>query len=218
MSQERATQLSPASAREEGPRTAGSGPTYRSVADGELLTTWTMSEYFASLNTVMRLPSKVRRRALEGAKETKGGEAALAVARRIPIGLVVAAALVAIAVLVGRPLRAAVGDSVDLRAANGVWQAGKGRYEGRTFQIVGNHIAFGTSSNATEYTWHEVKEVRAKVVADSTLFTVVYDEGGRTAEFAFWYLGGRPAAIHVVNQPGVVWSKTTRSPSVPPNS
>ncbi len=38
-------------------------PVYRSVADGELAQPWTLSEYFQSINTVLRLPSKDRRAA-----------------------------------------------------------------------------------------------------------------------------------------------------------
>jgi hypothetical protein len=220
MSQETVTRPSPAVPSAEGQPPATPGPIYRSVADGELKSAWTLPEYFASLNTVMRLPAKVRRKAEEVANRSAGGTAALAAFDRIriPTGLVAAAVLVAVVMLVGRPLLAAMGRGADLSAANGVWQAGKGRYEGRTFQIVDNHIAFGTSSKADEYTWHKVRDVRAKAAADSTLFTVIYDEDGKTAEFAFWYVGGQPAAVHVVHQPEVVWTKSTRSPSTPPNS
>jgi uncharacterized membrane protein len=221
MSQDTVSRPSPVIPPEEGQKPATPGPIYKSVADGELKSAWTLSEYFASLNTVMRLPAKVRRKARDVAKGTPGGEQALAVfdRLRIPTGWLTAAALLAVVLLVGRPLLAAgVGRSADLTPAYGVWQAGKGRYEGRTFQIVETHIAFGTSSKAAEYTWHKVRDVKAKAVADSTLFTVVYDEDGKAAEFAFWYVGGRPAAVHVVHQPEVVWTKSTRSPSTPPNS
>jgi len=220
MSQETVTRPSPVIPPQEGQKPATPGPIYKSVADGELKSAWTLSEYFASLNTVMRLPAKVRHKAEEMARRSPGGTATLAAFERmrIPTGLVAAAVLVAIVLLIGRPLLAAVGSSADLSAAYGVWQAGKGRYEGRTFQIVETHIAFGTSSKAAEYTWHKVRDVKAKAVADSTLFTVVYDEDGKTAEFAFWYVGGQPAAVHVVHQPEVVWTKSARSPSTPPNS
>ena len=79
---------------------------HRSIADGELVHPWTLSEYFASLNTVLRLPSKVRRRAVEAAEQTAGGAAILAVLGRvrIPKGLVMAGAVVAIVMLVIRPL------------------------------------------------------------------------------------------------------------------
>ena len=202
-------------------RRESTAPIYRSVADGELKTAWTLSEYFASLNTVMRLPAKVRRKAREVANRTPGGEQALAAFERlrIPTGWMTIAAMLTVAVLVGRPLLAAVvGRGADLSPAYGVWQASKGRYEGRTFQILEDHIAFGTSAKGAEYSWHKVREVQAKSAADSTLFTVVYDEGGKTAQFAFWYVGGQPAAIHVMHQPEVVWTKSTRSPSTPPNS
>ena len=221
MSQDPVTCPTPAIPPEENQRPGSAAPIYRSVADGELRTPWTLSEYFASLNTVMRLPAKVRRKAQEVARRTPGGAEALAAFERlrIPTGWATVAAALAVAVLIGRPLLAAVvGRGADLTPAYGVWQAGKGRYEGRTLQIVEQHIAFGTSSKGTEYSWHQIREVEARPAADSTLFTVVYDEGGKTAEFAFWYVGGQPAAIHVVHQPEVVWTKSTRSPSTPPNS
>jgi hypothetical protein len=221
MSQAPVTEPTPAISPEDGPRPASTTPMYRSVADGELKTAWTLSEYFASLNTVMRLPAKVRRKAEEVAKRTPGGEAALAIVQRIriPSGLMAAAAVAAVVILVGRPLLAAVGgSSADLSPAFGVWQAGKGKYQGRTFQIADQHIAFGTSSKGDEYSWYKVKDVTAKPAADSTMFTVVYEENGKTAEFTFWYLGGQPASIHVVHQPEVVWTKSTRSPTTPPNS
>ena len=45
-----------------GPPPATLAPGYRSIADGELATPWSLGEYFGSLNTVMRLPPKLRKR------------------------------------------------------------------------------------------------------------------------------------------------------------
>ena len=221
MSQDLVTRPTPAIPPEDAQRRPSPAPMYRSVADGELKSAWTLSEYFASLNTVMRLPAKARRKAEDFARRTAGGQQALAMfdRLRIPTGWVTAAAVLAAVVLIGRPLLAtAVGRGADLTSTYGVWQAGKGRYQGRTFQILEHHIAFGTGSKGTEYSWHQIREVQAKSATDSTLFTVVYDEAGKTAQFAFWYVGGQPAAIHIVHQPEVVWTKSTRSPSTPPNS
>jgi hypothetical protein len=220
MSLETLTRSTPASQPEETQRPSSvAPPIYRSVADGELKAAWTLSEYFASLNTVMRLPGRVRRKARTAAGQAPGGEPAPAGRLRIPTGWVTVGAALAVAVLIGRSLLASGGSRrADLSPAYGVWQAGNGRHEGRTFQIVGDHIAFGTSAKGAEYSWHKVREVQTRQAVDSTLFTVLYDEGGKAAEFAFWYLGGEPAAIHVMHQPEVVWTKSTRSPGKPPTS
>jgi hypothetical protein len=202
-----------------GKRSLPPTPIYRSVADGELKNTWTLSEYFASLNTVMRLPSKVRRRAEAVAKKTPGGETALALLDRVQIktGWLIAGVGAFLLVLVGRPLLGAMsgGPEADLRAAVGVWEAGKGKYEGRSLQIVEKQIAFGTEPKTTRFAWHPIRSVHAKAAQDSTQYTVVYEQDGQAAEFAFWLVGGSPARIHVVHQPGVEWSKSPRTPTPP---
>jgi hypothetical protein len=43
-------------------------------------------------------------------------------------------------------------------------------------------------------------------MGDSTLYTVIYKEDGKSAEFAFWYYGGGPM-IRFKNQHGVVWRR-----------
>jgi len=183
---------------------------YRSVADGDLVRSWSLTEYFGSLNTVMRLPPKVRKRVEKAAQSTPGGVQALALLDRIriPTGFLVASFLVAIAVLVIRPLVLnASGASVDPKPVYGNWEAGKGKYEGRMFEINEQTIAFRTSSKEPNYTRHPVEKVRGRQMGDSTLYTVIYKEDGKTAEFAFWFYGGGSPMIRFKNQHGVVWRR-----------
>ena len=157
-------------------------PIYRSVADGELKTAWTLNEYFASLNTVMRLPAKVRRRAEAVAKHTPGGERALAFfdGLKLPTWVIPAAVVMAVIFLVVRPLvLAASGSKVDLSQAYGLWEAGKGKYQGRMFEINNGNIAFRTSSKTPDFSWHQIDNVTGKTAGDSTLYTVTYKEESR---------------------------------------
>lgn len=52
----------PLAAFRTGPASDGEPERHRSVADGELHTAWSLRDFFDSLNTVMRLPSKARRK------------------------------------------------------------------------------------------------------------------------------------------------------------
>jgi hypothetical protein len=187
---------------------------YRSIADGELVTTWTLPEYFGSLNTVMRLPSKVRRKAEQVAQRTPGGVTLLALVERIriPKGLVMAAAAVAVIVLVIRPLvlSASGSGTAQLPQTYGVWQATEGRYKGRTFEVSETDLIFRTSSKAAEFTRHKIASVQAKTFPDSTRFTVTYqsdETDAKTAEFAFWYVPGPKPVIRFVNQREVNWTR-----------
>jgi hypothetical protein len=194
-----------------GPALPGSAAsTYRSVADGELATPWTLPDYFASLNSVMRLPAKVRRRAEAAAMSTLGGARALATLSRIrlPKSLMTVSVLLAVAVLVVRPLMLdASGSGGKLLEAYGVWEAGKGKYLGRTFEIGDGTIAFGTSAKAADRTVHKIENFRTKVTRDSTLFTVTYLEEGKSAECAFWLFRGDTPVIKLVHPTDVVWTR-----------
>ncbi len=183
---------------------------HRSIADGELVHPWTLSEYFASLNTVLRLPSKVRRRAVDAAEQTAGGAAILAVLGRvrIPKGLVMAGAVVAIVMLVIRPLvlSATNEGASKLPQSYGLWEATAGKYKGRTFEVSETELVFQTSAKAGSSTRHKILGVEAKARPDSTRFTVTYESEGQTAEFAFWYVSAGPV-IRFVNQHDVTWTK-----------
>jgi hypothetical protein len=183
---------------------------YRSVADGDLVRPWSLKEYFGSLNTVMRLPPKVRQRVEKAAKSTPGGVQVLALLDRvrIPTGFLVGAFLLAVAVMVIRPLVLdASGAGVDATPVYGNWEAGKGKYEGRMFEINAQTIAFRTSAKEANYTRHSIEKVRGRQVGDSTLYTVFYKEDGKSAEFAFWFYGGGSPMIRFKNQHGIVWRK-----------
>jgi hypothetical protein len=190
---------------------------YRSIADGELATAWSLRDYFGSLNTVMRLPPKVRLKIEKAAKQTPGGEQVLALLDRvkIPTGWLVAGFLLAVGVLVVRPivLDATGAGAATLTQVHGVWQAGKGKYNGRTFEITNEIIAFGNGEKNASYSTHKIEKVRAKSAADSTLFTVNYLAEGKTSEFAFWYYGGPAPVIRFKNQHDVIWRKTAAQPT-----
>ncbi len=201
------------------------GPRHRSVADGELLSSWTLADFFSSLNTVMRLPSRVRRKKAQEAAEAKAKSAGLNLAAlnsiRLPKGLVAASFVLLIGVFVVKPLVLSASDSVDTRdfsQAYGVWQANQGKYAGRMFEVGQYSIAFRTSSDSPDYTWHKIDAVRSSGSPDSTLFTVVYEEEGKTAEFAFWLVQHAKPVIRFLHQPETIWDKTPYEPIARPKT
>lgn len=193
-------------------------PGYRSIADGELASTWTLKDYFANLNTVMRLPGKVRRKMdkVERRIEQKTGLKLPDI--KVPPAMVAAGFVMALGVFVVRPLilNATSSEAMGLDQTFGVWEAGSGRYAGRMFELGENSIAFRTSSQSPDYTWHRVTDVRTRAVTDSTLFTVQYDEDGKEAEFAFWYVPGKKPVIRLKNTPEVNWILTPYEPIARP--
>jgi hypothetical protein len=203
------------------PPSAGGPQLYRSVADGELKTAWTLSEYFASLNTVLRLPTRARRKQEETKKQAAAaagvGAAPSAASgpRTMPLRpVLLVAAAVAVVVLVGQALRSGGGggEVADLTPALGTWEAENGSYAGRTFELGPESIVFRTGASATDLSRHKVMAASGKTVADSTLYTVRYDEQGRESEFSFWYVGGARPVIRLKNKPSVAWHKATPKP------
>lgn len=194
------------------------GPGYRSIADGELATTWTLKDYFANLNTVMRLPGKVRRRMDKVEKRIEQKTGLKLPDIKVPPIVVAAGFVMALGVFVVRPLMLSASSSepVGLSQAFGVWEAGTGRYAGRMFELGEHSIAFRTSSQSPDYTWHRVTDVRTREASDSTLFTVLYDEDGKEAEFAFWYVPGKQPVIRLKNTPDVNWILTPYEPIARP--
>ena len=197
------------------PPAQGSG--YRSIADGELASAWSLKDYFGSLNTVMRLPPKMRKRV--EAIEKKTGIKLPDI--KLPKGVVALAFGLATFVLVVRPLMAAMGSASappTLTSAYGVWEARTGKYAGRMFELGEHSIAFRTSSQSPDYTWHKITEMRAKTPgSDSTLFVVSYDEDGKTADFSFWYITAPEVAIRLEHTPDVTWRKTVYEPIARPD-
>ncbi len=198
-----------------------SAPRHRSVADGELITTWTLSDFFSSLNTVMRLPARARRKAAEEAASKAAKKLGLGALEniRLPKGLVAASVVLLLGVFVVKPLvlsASGSGDTRNLSAAYGVWQATTGKYAGRMFEVGQYSIAFRTSSDSPDYTWHKIDQVKVSGPADSTLYTVVYEEEGKTAEFAFWFVDHGKPIIRFLHQPETVWNKTPYEPIARP--
>ncbi len=200
------------------PAAGAHAPGYRSIADGELATTWTLKDYFANLNTVMRLPSRVRHKIDRVEKRIEQRTGLKLPDIKVPPVVVAAGFLMAIGVFVVRPLvlSASGSDAVELSQAFGVWEAGSGRYAGRMFELGERSIAFRTSSKSPDYTWHRVTDVRTREASDSTLFTVLYDEDGKEAEFAFWYVPGKQPVIRLKNTPDVNWILTPYEPIARP--
>lgn len=213
------------------PNSQDSPSRHRSVADGELLSTWTLADFFSSLNTVMRLPARARRKLARAAAEKKAAaaEAAASAAKglqpgllrsiRMPKGLVAASVLLFVGVFVVRPLVVSAsgsGDGRDLSPAYGVWQASTGKYAGRMFEVGEHSIAFRTSSASPDYTWHKIDKVIVRGAADSTLYKVVYVEAGKTAEFSFWFVKQAKPVIRFLHQPETVWEKTPYEPIARP--
>ncbi|MBL8977856.1 MAG: hypothetical protein JNM53_05575 [Gemmatimonadetes bacterium] len=195
-------------------------PGYRSIADGELASTWTLKDYFANLNTVMRLPGKVRRKMDKVEKRIEQKTGLKLPNIKVPPIVVAAGFLMALGVFVVRPLMLSASSSepVGLSQAFGVWEAGTGRYAGRMFELGEHSIAFRTSSQSPDYTWHRVTDVRTREASDSTLFTVLYDEDGKEAEFAFWYVPGKKPVIRLKNTPDVTWILTPYEPIARPRA
>lgn len=195
-------------------------PGYRSIADGELASTWTLKDYFANLNTVMRLPGKVRRKMDKVEKRIEQKTGLKLPNIKVPPVVVAAGFVMALGVFVVRPLMlsASSNEAVGLNQAFGVWEAGSGWYAGRMFELGENSIAFRTSSDSPDYTWHRVTDVRTREASDSTLFTVLYDEDGKEAEFAFWYVPGKKPVIRLKNTPDVNWILTPYEPIARPRA
>ncbi len=204
-----------------GPTAGADAPEkHRSVADGELANAWTLKEFFGSLNSVMRLPSKARRQkeAEARAQAQAAGIALPSVSPGLSRLIIVGGGLVVVAMLVVRPLVlwATRAGQVSLKQVSGVWEAGKGKHQGRQLEVSDSTIVFHTGDGPTDYTWHKLQEVRVKPAGDSTLYTLRYEEGKRTAEVSFWY-SSRPApSIRLKNQPSVVWNLTRQPPVAGP--
>ncbi len=197
-------------------------PVYRSVADGELAQPWTLSEYFQSINTVLRLPSRDRRAAAKAelAKAKAAGFSLPTLPNvRLPAPLMVTAFLLVVGVFVIRPivLSAANPDASLPVDAYGVWGTDQGKYAGRMFEVSATSIAFRTSKESPDYTWHKIDHVKARVTPDSTLYTVQYLEQGKVADFAFWHIpGGKTAAIRFEHASDVTWHLTPYLPIAKP--
>ncbi|MEO8634979.1 MAG: hypothetical protein ABI587_06860 [Gemmatimonadales bacterium] len=197
---------------------------YRSVADGELHQPWTLSEYFQSINTVLRLPSKARRAAAK-AEQEKAKAAGLSLPSspnvRLPVPMLVGAFFLVVGVFVIRPIMAAVtSPETHLPSESyGVWGTNEGKYAGHMFEVSATSIAFRTSVKSPDYTWHRIDHIKATVTPDSTLYTVQYLEQGKTADFSFWHIPGAGAgapAIRFAHATEVTWTKTPYLPIAKP--
>jgi hypothetical protein len=193
---------------------------HRSVADGELVNPWTLNEFFHSLNSVMRLPGKARRKKEQEAAAGGRGLAIPSVSPALSRGLIVLGAVALLVLVVIRPIVAWASGSgrEKLVPLVGVWEAGAGRWAGRSFEVSDSSIAFRNGEKRTDYSWHRIQEVRVKPVADSALYTVIYEESGKTAELTFWFKRGPAPAIRLKNTPAVIWSKSARAATAQPRT
>ena len=200
------------------PAQPGESEKHRSVADGELATPWTLADFFRSLNSVMRLPNRARRKV----EPSQAANFALPALGRpwMSRAILVGGFAVALGVVVVRPLLlwASRSGRASLTPVVGVWEAGKGKYQGRRFELSDSAVAFQNGEKASDYTWHKIEEVRVRPYADSILYTVRYAEGQKTADLSFWYRSIPVPVIRLKNQPGVAWSKGTPAPAAEPRS
>jgi len=184
---------------------------HRSVADGNLTDPWTLTDFFRSLNSVMRLPTRARR------KQTDEGTAAGGFSLqnlRLPRWVMVGGFAAAVVVLVGRPLVAFAFQEeagADLTRVLGIWKATEGRYAGRLFEVTPETLTFHTGAASSEKTIHRITRARVQEAGDSTLFLVSYDQEGKTAEFSFYLVPRPKPVIHFKNQQGVTWAKTSQA-------
>lgn len=191
---------------------------HRSVADGELATAWTLKEFFSSLNSVMRLPTRARR----NEKPKADAAAAPAGTPGLHPGLyrffLYAGGALVVAVLVVKPLIGLLTESghASLVPVAGVWEAGKGKHAGRKFEVTDSAVVFHTGDRATDYTWHRVQAVKVKQLGDSSLYTVKYEEGKGTVDLTFWYIKGAKPGLRLKNQPAVLWALTKDRPVAGP--
>lgn len=211
------TEDQPATPRPSGHR-PGVVPLHRSVADGELKGAWTLSDYFASLDTVMRIPSQARQKRPAGRPQATADGGAPGRARRGWVGtlLLVAGAAVVIIVGGGALLALARSGPRELRPALGVWEAGEGPYAGRSFELRPESIAFRSGWAPADSTRYRITGARGRSAGDSTLYTVLYDEQGRESEFSFWYVDGAQPVIRLRNRPSVTWYRSSRAAAVSP--
>ncbi|HXI20408.1 MAG TPA: hypothetical protein VNH46_04955, partial [Gemmatimonadales bacterium] len=169
------------------------GEKHRSIADGQLSDAWSLKDYFRSLNSVMRLPAKsrwrIRKAEVEAAKAAARWKLPAFKGVRLPRPVVLGSFAMLAVVLVIRPLMLSASRSSGDRLipALGVWQAKAGKYAGRMFEVTRNSVAFYTSSTSPDYTWHRIEDVQVRATSDSTLYTVIYEVGGKTAHFSFWF-------------------------------
>jgi hypothetical protein len=202
---------------DDAPGKPGEPEKHRSVADGELAHAWTLKEFFNSLNTVMRLPTRARRKEQVPAATTFS--LSLPGVRPWMSKALMAGGFVAVvSLVVVRPLVlwASKTGHATMTPVVGVWEAGKGKYQGRRFEMSDSAVAFHNGESAEDYTWHRIQEVKVRAVADSALYTVRYQEGKQTADFSFWYRGGPKPVIRLKNQPNVVWNRTSQTPTAGP--
>ncbi|HWA58860.1 MAG TPA: hypothetical protein VG692_16495 [Gemmatimonadales bacterium] len=203
----------------QAPATAAGEPEkHRSVADGELASAWTLKEFFGALNTVMRLPARARRKKETAKAEGAGSRIAFGLSPALSRFVLVGGGIVVVAVTIVKPLIDWATDSshASLTQVAGVWEAGKGKHQGRHFEVTDSAVVFHTGDSPTDYTWHKVQQVKVRSVGDSTLYTVTYEEGKRTADLAFWYYQRPAPAIRLKNQPAVLWSLTRLQPVAGP--
>jgi hypothetical protein len=206
----------------EAPPAGGPEGGYRSVADGDLTQEWKLSEFFRSLNTVMRLPEKAPEPKPGEVKDGQRAPFNLDLSKiRIPAPMMVLSFVLVLGVFVVRPLmlNALAGDAELPAETYGVWTTTDGSHAGRMFEVTKISVAFRTSKDDPTYTWHRIDSIRRQPSADSTLYTVTYQTDGKTAEFSFWHVpqSARGPVIRFKNLNEVTWTKTTYEPIARPN-
>jgi len=92
-------------------------------------------------------------------------------------------------------------------SVRGVWQTEGPRYQQRLFELSGKRLAFQTSDTTAAI--HQIRRVRRTAGEETTTFDVEYEDGGTTYTFSFSYYAGPPEELRFVNQPFMVWTRSS---------
>lgn len=182
----------------------GDGPSesvtggYRSLASGDLKSTWQLGEFFDALGSVMRLPPKLQHRAVAAVPV-----APAATGRRSRFLIPVAAGLLAIAVL-QRPLLRLLSSDVPVpEGLLGSWTTDSPRYADRGFFITSDslRLQLGPQLSAT----YPITRVRRSGPADSAGYTITYRQGDTEVEMGLRV--DPEAGLRIANLPAVAWRR-----------
>jgi len=174
---------------------------HRSLASGDLASTWALDEFFEALGPVMRLPPKQKepRPVEKRAEVAKGG-------RRPGVLISAAVTLLVVAAFQAPLLRLLSRDIPVPDEFLGSWSSASPRYLDRGFAITGDtlRLQLGPGKIAS----YPITGVRRVGTPDSARFTIRYRDGSSAQEMGLRMDQG--VGLRLVNLPTVVWRKEGR--------
>jgi hypothetical protein len=188
-----------------GDQLPGDGPPspaepYRSLASGELSSSWELGEFFQALGPLMQLPPR--------GKGRKGvGPSALGPKSPPRRGILVAAVLLLAAVMLQAPLLLMLNHEEAVREeVLGAWRTRDPRYAERGFVITRDSLCLiqGAATSSS----YPVTGMRSTRAADSVVYIIHYRDGGLPLELGLHV--APDSTVLVANLPGVVWRKEGR--------